>query len=73
MEKSQALNEKQEIDLKIKLNLNKDQNHTGTKMEQIMKANSQMTQFVEKKSLNAPKDTYQFYNQFPLSRNISGL
>ena len=62
MEKSQSINEKQEIDFKIKLNLDKEQNETGTKMEQIKKANSQMTQFVGRKSLNDSKDTYQFYN-----------
>lgn len=62
MEKSQSINKKQEIDFKIKLNLNKDQNQTGTKLEQIKKANSQAEKFVGKKSLNDSKDTYQFYN-----------
>jgi hypothetical protein len=60
-EESLSSNEKSGIEFKIELNLGKELNESGTKVEQIQKANSQADKFVGKMQRNKSKDSYQSY------------
>lgn len=60
-EESLSSNKKLGIEFKIEFNLDKELNESGTKVEQIQKANSQGDKFVGKMPKNKSIDTYQSY------------